>query len=465
MGRLGGELVEHLGHDNPAQLKSWLDAQFSRGASRESRAEFEDATLAALKEGGVDLVQARASRRGDGAVIVLKGSRSSHHVLVVLEPDPADPVHLHQALFTATQDPHAYDGWPDHAPSRETVASLIHARLDTLVELDDFSGCVSVADEKRTWFQECRGLADRSFAIPTREDTRFHIGSMDKMFTAVAIAQLVEGGKVSWDSPLGSLLPEYPDHDAAAKMTVWQLLHHQAGLGDFFVPEFFEHRERFVRPGDYVDLIARQPKVGAPGQQWAYSNAGFVLLGRIIERVSGEPYDDYVRRHIFEVVHMNATGFDSQEDIVPNLAVGYFRDDPFAVGPWKANWMTLPFKGSPAGGGFSTTQDLLRFAFALQDGRIVRPTTLAQMFDREVEVAPGIHYATGIEDRTVNGRHVRGHNGGAPGMNAALGIVWETSQAVAVTSNQDGPAGQSLADHVADLLASQPNSADLPSSR
>ena len=299
---------------------------------------------------------------------------------------------------------------------------------------------------------ECRGLAERNFGVAVDRQTKFHIGSMDKMFTAVAIAQLVEAGKLSWDSTLAQAVPEYPDQEGARKITVWQLLHHTAGLGDFFVPEFFQHREKFVDPVDYLDLIARQPKVSEPGKDWNYSNAGYVLLGRIIEKVSGEGYFDYIQRHVFAPAGMSSSGFDSQQDITPKLAVGYFVEGPFSTG-WKANWMSLPFKGSPAGGGYANNTDLLRFAGALRNGRLVKPATLAKMFDDEVPAGPG-GYAAGFGDRLSHGRHIRGHAGGAPGMSADLAIVWETGAAVAVTSNEgDSPTALMLAEHIADLLA------------
>ena len=116
--------------------------------------------------------------------------------------------------------------------------------------------------------------------------------------------------------------------------------------------------------------------------------------------------------------------------------------------------MSLPFKGSPAGGGHANNTDLLRFAATLRAGRLVKPATLAKMFDGAVPAGPG-GYAAGFGERVLsNGRHIRGHAGGAPGMSADLAIVWETGAAVAVTSNEgDSPTALMLAEHIADLLA------------
>jgi D-alanyl-D-alanine carboxypeptidase len=257
-----------------------------------------------------------------------------------------------------------------------------------------------------------------------------------------------------WDTTLAEAMPEYPDQAAAGKITVWQLLHHTAGLGDFFVPEFFQNRETFNDPADYLDLIARQPTLFEPGADWSYSNAGYILLGRIIENASGKGYFDYIQQHVFAPAGMTASGFDTQEDVTPKLATGYFREGAFAT-TWKANWMTLPFKGSPAGGGYSTNADLLRFASALHGERLVGKATLAAMFADGVPIGPGT-YAAGFGDRLSHGRHIRGHAGGAPGMSANLAIAWETGATVAITSNQgDTPTAMLLSERIADLLAAQ----------
>jgi CubicO group peptidase (beta-lactamase class C family) len=331
------------------------------------------------------------------------------------------------------------------------LARLIHATLDQLARTADFSGCVTVTDHAKTVFDECRGMAERRFGVPVDGQTTFHVGSLDKMFTAVAIAQLVEGGKLAWEATLADLVPDYADREAAKKITVWQMLHHTAGLGDYLVPEYFAHRENFIEAADYLDLIARQPKVGEPGKDWNYSNAGYALLGRIVEIVSRERYDDYIQRHVFAPAGMQSSGFDRLDDIVPKLAVGYFHDGMFSSA-WKADWSKIQFKGGPAGGGYSNNTDLLRFAAALRDGRLVKPATLEKMFEDEVPAGPG-GYAVGFGDRLSHGSPVRGHTGGIEGTTANLQMVWNANAAVALTSNQGPSQTWMLAEHIADLLA------------
>ena len=452
-GKVGGELIQHVNTDNPAQIAKWLPTILSSSMDADGKANFVKTVASAVKDsGGVELVDVR--NQHGMLILTVKGRRAGQIALFVLAADPAQPAKLAQADLVPMDDPAMYAAWPDAAVSREEMTRLVRTMLDRLVRTNDFSGCLTVFDGSATVFDECRGTAERGFGVAVDQQTKFHIGSMDKMFTAVAIAQLVEAGKLSWDATLADLVPEYPDHDAAKKITVWQLLHHTAGLGDFFVPEFFQSREKFVDPADYLDLIARQPRVGEPGKDWNYSNAGYILLGRIIENVSHENYFDYIQRHVFAPAGMASSGFDSQEDITPKLATGYFREGPFST-DWKANWMSLPFKGSPAGGGYSTNTDLLRFAAALREGKLVKPATLAKMFDGEVPAGPG-GYAAGFGDRLSHDRHIRGHAGGAPGMDANLAMVWETGAAVAVTSNEgDSPTAMMFAEHIADLLAAE----------
>ena len=455
VGKLGGELVRRAGSDNPEQLRHWATTVLSPALAANEKAEFTANLIAAARDaGGVDVLDARTDPRRPGMLqLAVKGRRGGRSALWVLAADPAHPERLAQALAFPMDDPALYAAWPKTAVSHAALKQLVETTLDRLVRTSDFSGCVTVMDAGETVVDTCRGLADRRFDVPIDRQTRFHIASIGKMFTAVAIAQLVEAGKLSWDATLDSLVPEYPDRAAAKAITVWQLAHHTAGLGDFMVPEFFAQRETFVNPVDYLDLIARQPKVGEPGSDWNYSNAGYVLLGRIIENVSHENYFDYIQRHVFAPAGMRASGFDSPEDVTPKLAVGYFHDSLFSTA-WKADWYKAGFKGSPAGGAYSNNTDLLAFARALRDGKLVNPATLAKMFDDGVPAGPGT-YAVGFGDRTSHGRHIRGHAGSIEGTDANLQIVWETGATVALTSNQGPSQTWMLAERIADLLAAQ----------
>lgn len=453
VGKLGGELLRHVGSDDAEQIRHWASTILSPAVAANDKADFTTNLVSATRDaGGVDLVDARSDPRQPGLLqLAVKARRGGRMAVWVLAADPAHPELLAQAAAFPMEDPTLYAAWPKDAVSGPALKQRVETTLDQLVRTTDFSGCVTVVDARETIVDACRGLADRRFGVPIDRQTRFHIASIGKTFTAVAIAQLVEAGKLSWDATLDSLVPEYPDHATAKTITVWQLAHHTAGLGDFMVPEFFAHRERFVDPLDYLELIARQPKVGEPGKEWNYSNAGYVLLGRIIENVSHENYFDYIQRHVFTPAGMTASGFDSPEDVTPKLAVGYFHDGLFSTG-WKTDAYKAGFKGSPAGGGYSNNTDLVKFARALRDGTLLKPATLAKMFDDAVPAGPGA-YAVGFGDRLSHGRHIRGHAGSIEGTDANLQMVWENGAAVVLTSNEGPSQTWMLAEHIADLLA------------
>ena len=452
-GEIGQQVIAHINADTPDGIGEWGPTILAPSLDPVMRTAFlKQLEVAARDSGGVEFVDARTQGPPGMLVVTIKGRRTGQLAALVLLPDPEQPGQLAMVDLVPVDDPALYQAWPKAGATPPQIADLARTALDDLARTTDFSGCLTISDGTRTLLDECRGLADRTFGIKADSGTKFHIGSMNKMFTAVAIAQLVEAGKLSWDTTLAAAVPEYPDQAAAARITVWQLLRHTAGLGDVFVPEFFQNREKFVDPADYLDLIARQPVVFEPGADWSYSNAGYILLGRVIENVSGESYFAYIDRHVFAPAGMTASGYDSQEDITTGLATGYFKDGAFATA-WKANRMTLPLKGSPAGGGYSTNADLLKFAAALQGGKLVSPATLEKMFTDGVPVGPGT-YAAGFGERLSGDRRIRGHAGGAPGMSANLAMVWETGAAVAVTSNQgDAPTAMLLSERIADLLA------------
>lgn len=452
VGRVGNELLRHVNDDTPEQIRAWAPTVLSPAFDKDAADTFVDGLVSAVRDsGGVDLTDAHVQQ--GMLVLTVKVRRGGQLVMFILADDSAQPGKLTLADLMPMDDPALYADWPKTSVSPAQMSTLISNTLDRLVRTNDFSGCVTVANGGKTVFDECRGSAERSFGVPIDRQTKFRLASVGKMFTAVAIGQLVEAGKLSWDSTLAQLVPEYPDQAAAKKITVWQLLNHTSGLGDFFVPAFFEHRENYVDPADYLELIALQPRVSEPGKEWNYSNAGYILLGRIIENVSHEGYFDYVQRHVFVPAGMRSSGFNTLDEVTPKLAVGYFHESPFSK-QWKANGMKIPFKGSPACDSYSNNADLLRFAEALRGGKLIKPDTLTKMFKDPIPMGPG-GIAAGFGERLSHGRHIRGHQGGIEGVTTNLAMIWETGGAVALTSNQGQNQTWMLAEQIANLLAAE----------
>jgi CubicO group peptidase (beta-lactamase class C family) len=283
-------------------------------------------------------------------------------------------------------------------------------------------------------------------------NTRFNLGSMNKMFTAVSIMQLVEAGKLS----LNDKLSKYADDtwlpkDISSEITIAELLSHTSGLGSFFDDGFdSSSRELYRNLDDYKPLIRKEKLAFAPGSKYQYSDTGMFMLGVVIEKVSGESYFDYVRTHIYVPAGMTSTDCYPMDEPVENLAMGYgyYSKGPFH---WRENTFSHVFRGGPAGGGFSTVGDLMRFAGALQREKLVSSASLKTLWTDH----PPNNYGAGFEvSDTVAGKMV-GHSGFFTGVSSRLSIFLDAEYVVAVLANIDNGA-PALMDAIGDQIALAP---------
>ncbi len=343
----------------------------------------------------------------------------------------------------------------------ERVAKIA-ALADWLMARDRFSGSIVVVHRGATILARSWGLASRAYGVPNRVDTKFNLGSMNKMFTAVSILQLVEQHKVSLDDKAGKWLPDWPNADVRDKVTVRMLLTHSSGLGSYWNEEFERRKVHIRAVADYFPTFASQPLQFPPGARFSYSNAGFIVLGAIVEKVSGEDYFNYVRRHVYAPAGMTDSDcYDPWED-VPNLAVGYTRADPdgkLDFSRWHNNLFFIT-KGGPAGGGYSTSPDLVRFAAALLGGKLLRPATFATMSGKQIDVPIGpmavrslrnAGYGFGMGRSKVRGTLFIGHSGGAPGINSMLNMSEDGQWILAVMTNGEEGAND-LGQYIRDLI-------------
>jgi D-alanyl-D-alanine carboxypeptidase len=341
----------------------------------------------------------------------------------------------------ALLSPHTPSRAPDLALHRMTQADAVKALADHAQErarADEFAGAVLVARDGKVLLQGAWGRADRTAGTANTPATRFRIGSMNKMFTAVATLQLVEAHKLALDDPIGNHLPNYPNKQMATNVTVRHLLTHTGGTGDIFGPEFDQHRLQLREHRDYLKMYGSRGLTQEPGARFEYSNYGFVLLGALIEQVSGMSYYDYVDEHVFRPAGMTSTGSLPESTHVPDRAVGYMRASRTG-GAWMPNTDTLPWRGTAAGGGYSTVGDLLRFAQALRAGRLISKATLAEA-TRPHQQQYGYGFGVQGEGRLRS----YGHGGGAPGMNGELRVFPRLGYVVVSLSNLDPPAASEL---------------------
>jgi CubicO group peptidase (beta-lactamase class C family) len=318
------------------------------------------------------------------------------------------------------------------------IARELGAFLERLAAGGRFSGAVLVARDGKPFFRKAYGLASRAYGVRNRPDTKFNLGSMNKMFTSVLVGQLVQAGKLSYTEPVGRYLPDYPNKEVREKVTVYHLLTHTSGIGDYFNEKFMNaSRDRFRAVRDYLPLFQEEPLQFEPGSRWAYSNAGFMLLGAIIEKVTGQSYFDYVREHLYRPAGMVNTDAYEMDADTPNLAIGYTRVETRTGEEWRNNLYLHVIKGGPAGGGFSTVEDLLRFDQALRRHEAVSAKQVEALFAGKVATPPRGHYAYGFISEEVRGGRVVGHSGGIPGLNSHHDMYLDSGYTVAGMSNYD----------------------------
>ena len=416
--------VEAFNSGVPGQMKAYFNAHVAAQALKEMPVEprlvrFRRAK-AQLKSLEIERVVSdeplRASvlaKAGNGEFLLLKTTTEAAppHALLTLSIDLVD-------------DP-ANVVAPEPKAGEKEFAAAVKGFLEAQTKADEFSGVALVAKGPRVVFEQAYGFADRDAKAPNRTDTKFNLGSINKIFTRVAIHQLAARGKLSLDDPIKKFLPDYPNAEAAEKVNVRQLLNMTSGIGDFFGERYDATPKEKIRTlRDYLPLFADRPLEFEPGTSNKYSNGGYIVLGLIIEKASGVDYYAYVRENIFKPCGMTDTDAFPRDAGTPNLARGYTREGEAAGGARVLNFATLPGRGSSAGGGYSTAGDMLKFVLAVKDKKILLP-----------DAANGIGIA-----------------GGAPGINSA--VEWDPRSGfiVIVLTNFDPPTAGQAARQIAAWL-------------
>lgn len=446
----GTASAEQVGDASPvAALERWL-AAFNSGdpsvisgylqdsyPSRLPRLNFELMNRGA--SGGYDLREvSRASSTTASGLLQERDSDQFVEFELTLEGDSS--ARIESLRLRMIERP---DRFPITRLDEAGLLAALQSHAEAQARAGNFAGVVLVARHGRPVFEQAYGLQDRDRGTPNSLDTKFRLGSMNKMLTGVAVLQLVQAGRVRLEAPLGRYLPDYPDA-ATRAVTVHQLLTHTGGTGDIFGPEFDARREQLRTIGDYLQLYGSRPPAFPPGSRYEYSNYGYLLLGAMIERVTGLSYYDYVDQHIYRVAGMSGSGSEPESVAVAGRAVGYMRDPDTLQ--WTPNTTTLPFRGSPAGGGYATARDLLRFAEALLSHRLLDDGHTQLLVTGKV-AAGGVNYAYGFDDRRATLGWI-GHNGGAPGMSGDLRIYPGGGYVVVVLANVDPFIASKIADFI-----------------
>jgi CubicO group peptidase (beta-lactamase class C family) len=309
---------------------------------------------------------------------------------------------------------------------------------------DEFSGVVLVARNREILFHEAYGMASIRFGVKNRLDTRFNLGSLNKMFTAMAISKLMEEGKIDIDDTIGSFLNVFPD-ELANKVTIRHLLRMEAGWGDYWTNEdYLTSRSNMRLISDYMEFVENETLDFQPGTASQHCNTCYIVLGAIIEAVTGEDYFEYIRSTVYKPAGMTNSDSYDRDGPVKNLATGYTRYHPLASKDSKERWTNtyiLSPRGSADGGGYSTAEDLLKFAKALRQYRLLSPVytqfQLKQFTGSPEEVDLSAELTTGIRLA-----------GGAPGVSTSLNLFLPGGYEIIVLSNYDVPVATQTAGEI-----------------
>jgi CubicO group peptidase (beta-lactamase class C family) len=307
-------------------------------------------------------------------------------------------------------------------------------RIDTLLNQatrsDLFSGVVLIADKDNVQYLKAKGYSNWNTLTPNLTDTKFNIGSIGKLFTQILITQLMQEGKLNLSDNLAKLYPLYKNENDE-KITVKQLLTFSAGLGDYIqIEEFQKHPDKYRKTGDLILLISKEPLLYEPGTSSRYSNSSYVVLGGIIEKLTGKPYLENLKEKILKPLGMNNSGFFYKDTKAENIAKGF---NVTAAGQKVSTFENTPGVPTPAGGMYSTAEDLLKLDRSLMnDNRLLNDDYKALMFTRfnddvkkswqEIFSKPGRGLA---------------YAGGSPGWNSIYNLQFDGKYTVLILSNFD----------------------------
>ncbi len=415
--------IEAFNSGDPVQMKAFFETHFSASALNETTVavrlgRFQGAKLR-LQSFKLEKIVSEQPLRTS----VLARAGNGDDVLLSASVEKEAPHKLIAILMELVEDP-ADIVIPDPKTDEKELISSVRAFLEEKARADEFSGVVLVAKDSRVLFHEAYGEADREKKIPNRKDTKFNLGSINKNFTRAAVLQLEKQGKLKLDDPIKNFLPDYPNATATEKVNVRHLLNMSSGIGDFFGRRYDATPKDKIRTlQDYLPLFADLPLEFEPGTGNRYSNGGYLVLGLIIEKASGQDYYAYVRENIFKPCGMLDTDSYARDANVPNLALGYTLGGA-AEGGRILNHGTLPGRGSSAGGGYSTAEDMLKYVMALKEKRIFLP-----------DIGGGLGIA-----------------GGAPGINSTLEWDPRSGYVVIVLANFDPPAAGRVARRIVGWL-------------
>ena len=372
------------------------------------------------------------------------------------KPSPTDVTRSQDAtVLLQPGQPGVRPGGPPRPPSfpeakaiaqpknDEELGAAVKKLADTLAASGRFTGSILVAVDGKALVNGAWGEADRERRIANTPETAYDVGSIGKLFTQIAILQLLEKGKLSPDDTFGKYLTTFPDPDIASKVTIRQLLLHSSGMGDIFDQPGSEKLGSMMELKDFLPLFAHKPLAFAPGSRTLYSNAGYIVLGMVVEAVSGENYYSYIKSHILQPAGMSHSGFFDRKHLPASVAHSY--EDGKDVTDAQ------PERGCPAGGLQASSGDLLRLVEVINAGKLISKDSVKLLRD----MIPHQPNARAPADDTKLTAY--GIGGGAPGVNAGLSIDPTGRYTRVVLCDAGPPMALSMGATISEWIKQMPN--------
>jgi CubicO group peptidase (beta-lactamase class C family) len=422
-------------HVSPAPVMEWTPARYQAMFARLAR------------QSGGGLQPGRLIDQGDPNYLsVIFQTRSGGRVGVEFIADPADPARMKLIELHPMPPRGPRAELPQGRVDEAAVAAAVARHVGAAAEADRFSGVVLLAHGGRIVHHQAYGMADRDAGRANTPDTRIGTGSVPKMITGVAVAQLVEQGKLKFTDTLGAVLPDYPNEDARRHVTIHHLLTHTAGIPDPFLSPGYVRGTRYATPREWMALFADRPLEFRPGERMQYSNGGYAVLAAVVQRVSGQPFGEYVRDNVFRPAGMAVADLDAYRRLP--AARGYSRPpelDPMGLEPRRSNeWMVGSHGPSTDLNGFGgialTAEDLFRFTQALREHRLLGAEMTDTVLAGKVPVSPdgAVRYAYGFYVASFPGGPPEiGHSGGGSSSGIGADVEMVGDWTLVVLGNYD----------------------------
>ena len=380
--------------------------------------------------GRLEVVKTLSPSNGNEIVeVISENNKLKYHLIINKEKDPPYKINYFDLQDVKSKNISTL--------TTEQLSQELSSFLNNLSMKGAFSGSVLIAKGEKVIFKDSVGYANKTWKIKNNIDTKFSLGSMNKMFTAIAALQLIEKGELKFDDKLIQFVDKswLPNDANAASITIRQLLTHTSGLGNFFNEDFNKsNKEAYRNLAAYKPLIAQSELLFTPGSRNRYSNSGMLMLGLVVEKVSGKSYYDYVQEHIYDKANMPNSGSYELDVVTDNLASGYLKR--IHSDQWVDSIYTRAIKGSPAGGGFSTVDDLHRFAIALTEYQLLGKELTEDAYTEKTKYNSAFWYGYGFSVSGDENNRVVGHGGAYLGVDARLDIHLDSGFIVVVLANQ-----------------------------